>query len=139
MNILKGVIKSIDSYEYTSLVVIQTEIGDINSIVFGDPTVSYYLKLGKEIYVLFKELSVGIVKKNCSFEGSFNKVFTAVIKDIKKGRILSEIFLNCNSVEIRSIITLKSLLRLNLKEGEEVYLVIKSNEIAVQENNNFVR
>lgn len=139
MNILKGTITNIDSYEYTSLVILKTEIGDLHSIVFENPHHSEYLKVGSELYVLFKELSVGIVKKGCKFEGSFNNVFNGVIKEIKKGHILSEIVLLSSGKEIISIITLKSLLRLGLTKGEEVYFVIKSNEITVQNLNNSKR
>ncbi len=131
MNILKGTIADIDSYEYTSLVVVETEIGNLHSIVFESPQHSDHLKVGNELFVLFKEFSVGIVKKECKFEGSFNNTFTGIIKEIKRGKILSEITLLCSGVEIRAIITLKSLIRLKLVEGDEVYFVIKSNEIAV--------
>ncbi|RMD45877.1 MAG: transporter, partial [Aquificota bacterium] len=61
-----------------------------------------------------------------------NRIETTV-KDIKKGKILTQLRLSFSNKEITSIITTESAKRLNLKVGDKVVAFIKANEVSLME------
>ena len=91
-----------------------------------------YLGLGNRIQVIFKETEVIIAKGDTSAVSLQNQI-KGQISRINKGDLLSKIEVNTNIGIVKSIITSNAVQQLELKEGEEVIAMIKSNEIMLAE------
>lgn len=130
MNKLEGKIARIESCENMSLVNVEVD-GDIfSSVVLETPLSSAYLKEGNRIAILFKETEVSI-GKNLTGMLSIRNRFRSRIKSIEKAEILSRVVLEYKGRTIVSIITTGSVDRLDLKAGEEVEWLVKTNEVSL--------
>ncbi|MDQ7056813.1 MAG: TOBE domain-containing protein [Persephonella sp.] len=116
MNKIIGKIKNIESSDNISLVEIETEIGNMCAVVVETPQTATYLKIGEEVYVLFKETEVS-VGKNVSGMLSLRNKISCSVERIEKGRILTRLTLKCRGKLIRSIITTKSAEKMGITVG----------------------
>ncbi len=132
MNKLKGRIEKISFFENLSFVEVKVGKEIFKSVVIETPETSPYLKIGNEVFLLFKETEVA-VGKDCTGKISLSNQIPCKIKKIKKGKILTQITLSFEVFEINSIITTFSADKLSLKEGEDVIAFIKANEISLME------
>jgi len=133
MNILKGNITNIKGSESLSLVKI--EVGSIifTSIIIDTPESETYFKTGNSVNVYFKETEV-IIAKNEPLNVSIQNKILCKINSIKNGEILSELYLSFGEFNIKSIITSNAVKTLNLKNGDTVLALIKTNEISLSPN-----
>lgn len=128
MNRLTGQIKNIDICKDLSLVKVQCGSVILSSIVIETPkTVDYLIKEGV-IDVLFKETEVIISRNKEKWISLQNQIPCCILK-IKEGRLLSSLSLDFEGQEIGSIITSNAVKNLELKEGMNVYAMIKTNEM----------
>ena len=131
MNSLKGHIKSIKSHENLSLVKIDVGDYSFTTVVIETSDTADYLKLGSEIRVLFKETEVLICLKPCPDISLQNRI-ECEIREIMKGKLLSQISMQSSIGNIKSIITTNAVEQLKLKENDQVIAMIKTNEIMLQ-------
>lgn len=130
MNKLAGTIVRIESSQHMSMVDIDVQ-GDIfTSIILETPQTAAYLTNGERIEVLFKETEVSIAK-NLSGQISLRNRFKAVIKNVEKSNILAKIVLDYRGQQIVSIISTRSADRLELKPGDIVEWLVKTNEVSL--------
>lgn len=132
MNILKGTINNLTESGSLTLLSILVENITISAIVIDTPKTASYLKIGKNINVVFKETEVIIVKGATSGISMRNK-FEGIIKSIASKELLSKIILETSAGKITSIITTNAVKQLDLKEGETVSAMVKTNEIMISE------
>lgn len=132
MNCLQGKVESLNVYNNLTLVSIK--VGDVimKSIVIETPDTCPYLAEGKPIKVLFKETEV-VIGKGENLNISLQNRFECTIKHIKKGVLLSKLTLATQGTEIFSIITTNAVNQLELKDGQQVLAMIKTNEIMLSE------
>lgn len=131
MNQLTGKIKEIRTQAGISLVKINTlEELEFTSVIIESPEMSPYLQKDKEVQILFKETEIIIAKGDITNIGIQNKI-PCVIKTIKSGEILCQLNLLFREIEINSIITKNTCEQLNLQEGENVFALVKSNEVSL--------
>lgn len=133
MNILKGNITNIHGSESLSLVKIA--VGDIifTSIIIETPESEAYFKIGKTVNVYFKETEV-IIAKNEPLNISIQNKILCNINSMKQGEILSELHLSFGEFTIKSLITTNAAKTLNLKNGDAVLALIKTNEVSLSPN-----
>lgn len=86
---------------------------------------------GCRVKVLFKETEVSIAKRP-STETSILNSFPAVITEIRAGRILADIGMQCSAGVIRSIITMKALEKMQFRENETVTALIKASQLSLE-------
>ncbi len=86
---------------------------------------------GDETYLIIKESEIAISKTNPTDISISNRIECQIV-DIKKGEILCEIELGFNSQKLVSMITVDSANRLELSVGDNVYALIKANEIYLE-------
>jgi len=132
MNKLKGFIKSIQSSENISVVDIDVDGISLCSIIVETQKTADYLKVGNEVYILFKETEVS-VGKNVQGLLSLRNQINCTVQNIEKGKVLSKVVLNFKNYNIVSIITTNSVEKLQLKIGDNVKAFIKSNEVSLME------
>jgi molybdate transport system regulatory protein len=131
MNILKGEIELIETHEHLSLVKIKVGKFNFTTVVIETTDSVDYLKPGGEINLLFKETEVLICRKPCPQISLQNRI-EGSIKEIVKGKLLSQVTLHTEIGNIKSIITTNAVRQLGLKTQDEVIAMIKTNEIMLQ-------
>lgn len=132
MNRLRGKISGIESNGHVSLVDVAVNGDTFAAILLEAPDSAPYLAVGNAVEVLFKETEVSLAK-NLSGLISLRNRISGTVRTIRKGEILSEVVLDCGGHPVTSIITSRSIVRLNIKEGDEVEALIKANEVALTE------
>ena len=90
------------------------------------------MKLGREVVLNVKPFRITIVKE---FYGdiSYSNKLNAVVKSCENGELLSSVKLLVNGVIFESIITKELALKMELKIGESVIVMIKANDLSIQE------
>ena len=100
----------------------------LKSIVIDTPETADYLQLNNEVNVIFKELEASIAIQ-ADLPISLQNQISGTIKDIQKGQLLARITLQTKLGPITSVITSGSADKLWLTVGQEVYALIKTNEL----------
>lgn|SRR3989338_9006435 len=126
MNKLSGKIIHVESTKTIALVDVQVH-DDIFSAIVLEPS----FKEGDLVALLFKETEVSIGKNLSGLISLRNRVSSRV-KNIERDLILSKVVLDYKGSEIVSIITTRSIDRLDLKVGQEVEWLVKANEMILQ-------
>ncbi|WP_422005102.1 TOBE domain-containing protein [Roseivirga pacifica] len=104
--------------------------GDVKlkSIVIDTASTCDYLLVGKEVHVIFKEMEVSISTQP-DLPISLQNEITGKITRLEIGEILSKVTLETEVGTVVSVISTNSAERLGLKEEQQVYAMIKTNEI----------
>lgn len=133
MNILKGNITNIQGSESLSLVKIAVGNTIFTSIIIDTQESETYFKNGNSVNVYFKETEV-IIAKNEPMNISIQNKILCNIDSMKQGEILSELHLSFGEFNIKSLITTNAVKTLNLKNGDAVLALIKTNEVSLSPN-----
>lgn len=128
MNILKGKIESVEENGSLSFVKINVDNFIFSSIIIENTDTASYLKKGNSVNVIFKETEVVIGKGATHFISLQNKLIGNIL-EIKIGKLLSKLHINTSVGKITAIITSDAVSQLQLQIGEEIMVMIKSNEI----------
>lgn len=133
MNKLAATIIAIDSNVHMSLV--DLAVGDdvLSATLLETPAQASYLKLGNQVSLLFKETEVSIAKKLSGLISLSNQL-NAKVTQIVRGEILSAVTLAYQQHTIVSVITTRSVDRLQLKVGDAVEALIKANELVLSDH-----
>jgi molybdopterin-binding protein len=132
MNKLTAVIKSIETEGSLSIVNLSLAGLNFKTIVIENPKYTEYLKVSNKVDILFKETEVVIAKEK-EIAISLRNQIPCKILEIQKGKLLSRLNLGFDKYKIVSIITSKSVELLNLRAGDEILAMIKTNEIMLAE------
>ena len=127
MNKLKGYITKISKVDDLSLIEIDVEGYVFKSIIIDDIDKPNF-NSGDNVDVFFKETEV-VISTNLNTPISMQNQLLCKVKSIKKGRLLSEMKLDFNSINLIAIITTNSLIRLKVKVDDEVLALIKTNQV----------
>lgn len=128
MNRLKCVITSVAKSDM--LTKIDMLCGDVALTAFAIDMDYDTDRINEEVTVLFKESEVSIAK-NFVGDISLQNRFTCKITDIDKGDLLAQIGLSFLNYKIDSIISMKSVKKMDLHVGDEVLALVKSTEMIV--------
>ena len=90
------------------------------------------MQVGREVTLNVKPFHITIVK---DFYGgiSYSNKLDAVVKSCENGELLSSVKLFVNGVIFESIITKELALEMKLKIGDNVLVMIKANDLSIQE------
>ena len=132
MNKLRGRITGIESNDHVSLVDVDVYGDSFTATLLETPEDSPYLQVGSEVIVLFKETEVSLAKGLSGLISLRNRV-NAIVKQVRSGIILSEVVLEYRGQTLSSIITTRSITRLDIKAGDEVEAMVKANEVTLME------
>jgi molybdopterin-binding protein len=90
------------------------------------------IKVGQKVILTMKPTNIAIAK-NLQGELSYSNQIKATVTKLEKGNLLSILTVEAKKTLLESIITTASLERLNIKEQEEVTLLIKASDISILE------
>lgn len=133
MNRLRGQISAIESCGQLSLVDVDVAGGTMTAIVVETPQSAFYLKIGGDVWILFKETEVSLAK-DLSGHLSLRNRLKCVVRKINKGQLLCEVHLDYKCFSLVSIITRRAVERLALSVGDRVEALIKANEVMFRES-----
>ena len=128
MNTLRGTISSIETKGNLSLVKVQVGDSKLTSIIIETPQSATYLFEGNELNVLFKETEV-VIGKGKEIPISLQNRLICKVENIEVGALLGKLTLQHPKGTIRSVITANAIRQLNIKIGDEVTALIKTNEV----------
>lgn len=126
MNQLLGEIISIKEAEGIAFVRVQGE-----GFALGVMTLKGGLKVGDRVRASFKESDVMIACKDSPNISARNK-FLSSIHSITHNGVLVRVVFNFCCCEISSLISYEALRELEIKENEEFFWFVKSNEIILE-------
>lgn len=134
MNTLKGRITGLTTSNNQTLVDIDVDGSSLLAITIGTPDSLHYLHQSenRRIDVIFNESEVSI-GKNIQGKISLSNQLDCKIKEITTGEIFSQIHLSFKGHHITSLITTRSVKRLDLHKGDSVTAFIKTNEVFLKE------
>jgi molybdopterin-binding protein len=72
------------------------------------------------------------VKTNRVMSSSIRNRLPGTIEKIVSDKVVSEIVIRTAAGEVTSVITTSSVQRMNLKEGHQVFAIIKATEVSVE-------
>ncbi|SFH94154.1 TOBE domain-containing protein [Halpernia frigidisoli] len=132
MNTFQGKITKIESSESLSLVQILVDDVLFKTILLETPETADYLKENQSVNLYFKETEVVLAKRNVDFISMQNKI-SGIISNIEKDVLLSKVEIKTEIGFVKSIITTFAVEQLQLKIGDKVTALIKTNEIMISE------
>jgi molybdopterin-binding protein len=72
------------------------------------------------------------VKSNRVMSSSIRNRLPGTIEKIVSDKVVSEVVIRTAAGEVTSVITTGSVQRMNLKEGDQVFAIIKATEVSVE-------
>ncbi len=132
MNSIEGVVLNIERVAELSKVDVECRGSVVTAYMVGEGYDTPDLEVGSEVLVLFKESEVALAK-NFSGEISLRNRFRGKIEKIERGRLLAEVTLKFEDVEIVSVISRGACEAMKLEVGEYVTALVKANEITLME------
>lgn len=132
MNKLRGRITGVEYNDHVSLVDVDVSGDSFTATLLETPEDAPYLKVGNTVDVLFKETEVSLAKNLSGLISLRNRV-QATVKLVRSGVILSEVVLDYRGQAISSIITTRSINRLDIKPGDQIEAMVKANEVSLME------
>ncbi len=111
---------------------VDVAVGDdvFTATLLETPETAAYLKVGNKVTLLFKETEVSLAK-NLSGLISLRNRIPVTIRSIERGDILSAVTLDYAGQPLMSVITTRSIDRMQLAAGDAIEALIKANEIAL--------
>ena len=128
VNRLQGTITDIKSEGSLSIVKVQCEGIVFSSIVIDTPESKSYLRVNEPINLVFKETEVIIGKGDVSKISLRNKLHGKV-EEIERNNLLAKLTIKTNVGIIYSVITSNAVNNLQIVPGDEVWAMIKTNEV----------
>jgi len=132
MNRIRARITHIETQDHVSLVHLESNGITFTSVILETGESSPFIRKGNEVTILFKETEVSIAKDDISRISLQNRI-RGTISQIEKGRLLSRITADTVTGPIRSLITTAAAIGLELEEGDDIFVLIKTNEIMLSE------
>ncbi len=127
MNRLEATVTSIEAEQ--NLHIIHFDFQGIRLSMMG-LDLPFGLQVGSCVVLGAKPSHLAIAK-NLAGELSYSNQLDATIVSIENGKLLTSLVLHVKEVPLQSFITCKSSLRMNLREGDAVKLLIKASELFV--------
>lgn len=127
MNRLPGTIVAVESAGHVQLVDVDVDGATFSAILLE---ASERLPTGKFVTLAFKETEVSLAKNLAGLISLRNRLPSRV-RAIDKGRVLAKVTLDYRGREVVSVITTRSVERLDLKVDDAVEALVKANEMAI--------
>lgn len=130
MNELSARITNIESNDSISLIELKNENQQFKTVVINSGNKESEYIINEDVTLLFKETEVILGKGKFENISLQNRIPCKIIS-IEKGKLLSKIYLDSEVGKFCSIITSKSVERLELEDNGSVTAMIKTNELMI--------
>jgi molybdopterin-binding protein len=127
INELKAKVKAIQEKGFLHVVEFQTVGEEVYMMGLELPDIS----IDDEVILSVKPTHISLALEYPK-QTSISNILKAVVKEVKNGKVLSSITLEFEDSFFESIITSQASKRLGLKQGDKVYMLIKSSELFIK-------
>lgn len=129
MNKIEAIISQIDNID--NLNIVQFDFSGIK-LKMMSLDLNEKIKIGKKVILIVKATNILLAK---DFKGmvSFSNQFKAIIDDVDNGKLLSSISLKIKNINLESIITQTSSLKMDLKKDDKIIVLIKASDLSIYE------
>jgi molybdate transport system regulatory protein len=128
MNKIK--VKVINSYTQDGVTLVDLNYHwDLFTVLLISEKDSSFISVGEELFILFKETEVALSKKR--LEQSIRNNLNTHVLSVERGDILSRINLDYRGNLIQSLITTRALEDMEIQEGDNLFALIKANDISI--------
>lgn len=117
MNTIIATVKDIVSLERLNLIKFELNFQEINVLILE---MNIDISIGKKAELIIKPTAISVINEKCDFEN----VLKAKVKSVKRGTILTSLFLDVEGYEIEALTLKKDF-------NKEVYIAFKANDIAI--------
>ncbi|MDR2905676.1 MAG: TOBE domain-containing protein [Helicobacteraceae bacterium] len=131
MNQLFGVVKNVRFEGAIAIAEMRAAKMNFAALLVEEAQSCPYLKAGENVQILFKETEVAIAKNLSGMISLRNRNF-GIVKNVEFSELLCEIIIDANGSEICSIITAESAKKMDIKIGDQVEWLVKTNEISLR-------
>lgn len=129
MNTITGIIQEISSHQDLTSTKVKVGSSDFEVLTIQSESAFPNQRIGDTVDLLFKETEV-ILGKGAQLNSLPNQV-EGKVQSIELGRILSKVVLQSDIGIITAIVPSSSLQRLELKTGDLVIAMVKTNEMMI--------
>ena len=129
MNQLKATITQIDNIDNLNLLTLSCGKQTIKILTLE---LNPNLKVNSSVKLSVKSTDIAIAK-NCNGMLSYTNQLQAKITNIKNGKLLSSIRIDIEGFGLENIIMLDSCLKMGLRVGDEVVVLLNSNSVSICE------
>jgi molybdopterin-binding protein len=126
LNRVFGEIIKIDYKDNFSVVEVNTKLGNLFVAVLETPETASYLKEKNYINLLFNPAELLLFKIK---DETLLNMFDCKIIEIERGKLLSKILLEKDSIKLESLVLAKQVDKYDLKIGDRVFCHIKPTSI----------
>lgn len=127
MNEIKAKVKAIQERGFLHVVEFQIVSETLYMMGLELPDIT----TGDEVVLSVKPTHISLAKKYPE-QTSISNILKSTIKEVKNGEVLSSITLKFEDSFFESIITTEASKKLNLKENDEVFMLIKSSDLFIK-------
>jgi len=127
VNQLKATITQIESCDNLNLVTLSCGEQSIKILTLE---LNPKLKVGSSVKLSVKSTDIAIAK-NCNGMLSYTNQLKAKITQLNNGKLLSSIRVDIEGFGLESVIMLESCLKMGLKVGDEVVVLLNSNSVSI--------
>ncbi len=127
MNSFQGTITSLAGSNTISLVKVLVKDTSVSALFINNSEQALFSE-GQKVRVIFKETEVIMAKGDVSNISLQNK-FSGKVTAIETSKVLSKIEIDSQIGNVQSIITSNAVKQLDIKVGDAVHAMVKTNEI----------
>ena len=127
MNSFPGTITSLAGSDTIRLVKVLVKDTPVSALFINHPSETPFQE-GEQVRVIFKETEVIMAKGDVSNISLQNK-FSGKVTSIESSKVLSKLEIDSAIGTIHSIITCNAVKQLDIKVGDTVHAMVKTNEI----------
>lgn len=132
MNKLPGIITQINRSDAIMLVDVDVDGQNFSALLIESAGSQPWFNKGSSVDLVFKETEVSLAKGLKGMISTRNRLACTVV-DFERGNLLSKITLKFRKYIIQSAITTRSADSLQIKTGDQIEALIKSNEVALMQ------
>lgn len=129
MNKIKARVTDIKSMDNLNIVAFEAGEHSMQMMALG---LNIPIKIGSSVILGVKASNVSIAK-NMPTMISISNQLSCIVEELHKGELLCSVKLRFNNAIIESVITMKSLLKMNIKVGDNIIALIKASELSILE------
>jgi len=127
MNKIKARVTDIQSMNNLSIVAFEAGKHSMQMMALG---LNIPVEIGSSVILGAKASNVSIAA-DMSTMISISNQLSCIVEELNKGELLCSVKLRFNSTIIESIITMKSILKMDIKVGDNITALIKASELSI--------
>ena len=131
MNRIEAVITNVESSGNVSLIHLRAGDIKLTSVILDASESSPFVQAGHTVNAIFKETEATIA---LSAEGiSLRNRIPGKIKEVESGKLLCRVTVKSSAGLLHALITSASATELDLKPGDPIFVLVKTNELMLSE------